>query len=87
MSTDVSLKMLTDSRFGSGNGRDARGKKTLRKLMDESLPRELQVGVEVTFCEFHAKKWDFSDLWWRQTYWNHYKSQMGRHFWHLKLII
>lgn len=45
MAMEASLKMLSTSVLGSGKVRDARGKKNFRNVLDESLPRELQVGL------------------------------------------
>ncbi len=44
ISLNTSLKLLKNSKYGSGTaGRNARDKKTLRKIVDETLPHVLQV--------------------------------------------
>lgn len=43
MAMEASLKMLSTSALGSGKVRDARGKKNFRNVLDQTLPRELQV--------------------------------------------
>jgi hypothetical protein len=45
MAMDASLKLVSSTQICIGVDRDARGKKLFRKLLDETLPRELQVGL------------------------------------------